>query len=163
MLWLHFLLVPSAPGQSFRCQKHPVRHQSQAWYLTPFTRSLWTCQLSWVWQSWVYPDYKALYLGIETHFWLDSRTVQTTCSLYRSPSTTLLTVTVTISCSHSLRPAHLGLPVLHTSHILDYPLHFSLWSWTSFWLLPYLESLQGWSISPRLLPLMAQGKCVLHP
>ena len=25
--------------------------------------------------GYVYPDYKALYLGFETHFWLDSQTV----------------------------------------------------------------------------------------
>ena len=142
-LWLHFLSVPSAPGRSLRCWKHPVRHWSRTRHLTLFTHFLWTWQLSWVWQSRVYPDYKALYLGFETHFWLDSWTVQTTRPSYRSPSTAPFTVTVTVTVSHScsLHLALLGLPVSRSGRSPDYPLHLNLRLWTFSRLLPYLESL----------------------
>ena len=143
MLPLHFLLVPSASDQSFQCRKHPVRDIS----LGPSTGPL--LLVSFGYDS--YLEFDSLgytrtikpctYIGIETHFWLDSRTVRTTRSLYRSPSTAPFTVTVTISRSCSLRLVHLGLPVLCSGHFLDYPLHFSLRLWTSFQLLPYLESL----------------------
>ena len=55
-----------------------------------------------------------LYLGIETHFWLDSQTVQTTHPSYCPPSTAPFTITITISCSRPLHLVHLGLPVLHS-------------------------------------------------
>ena len=140
MLLLHFLLVPSASDRSFWCQKGLVRHDG----LGPFfTRFLWTWQLYRVWQSRVYPDYKALYLGIETHFWLDSWTVWTIHPSYHSPSTAPFTITITISHSRSLCLVHFRLPVSCSGHPppLDYPLHLILRPWTSFRLLSYLESL----------------------
>ena len=69
-----------------------------------------------------------MYLGFERHFWLDSRTARTTRPLYRSPSTTLFTITVTISRSCSL--ALLRLLVSHSGRSLDYPLHLILRLWT---------------------------------